>query len=167
MGSIYNITNELKQIYDKLECGEGIDTETGEIKPEIVNTLALTQQNLQTKAVDYGYVIKSFDDEIDIYDREIKRLQERKEYLKNTQNRLKQTLSNAMQEFNIVEIKGETLRLSFRESESVEITDESLLDEQYKRVKVEPDKTAIKKALKNGEDVQGARLVKNQNLQIK
>lgn len=167
MGSIYNITTELKQIYDKLECGEGIDLETGEIKPEIANELALTQQNLQTKALDYGYVIKSFDDEIDIYDREIKRLQERKEYLKNTQSRLKQTLSNAMQDFGIVEIKGETLRLSFRESESVEVIDEDLLTIKFKQLKFVPDKIAIKKALKNGEDVQGARLVKNQNLQIK
>lgn len=167
MASIYNITNELKEIYNKLESGEGINQETGEIDAEITNQLALTRENLQVKAIDYAYVIKSFDDEIEIYDKEIARLNERKKQLQATKERLKDTVSQAMLDFGIVEIKGQTVKMNFRESESVEIVDERLLTEQYLRTKVEPDKVAIKKALKNGEDVQGARLINKSNLQIK
>lgn len=167
MQSLYEISNELREVYDKLENGEGIDQETGELDQELVNALQISQANLQAKGVDIGYVIKSFDDEIDLYDREIKRLTERKQALKNAQDRVKNNLKRAMEEFGIVEIKGQTLKISFRKSESVEIDNIDELDETYKRVKVEADKTAIKQAIKSGEKVKGARLVENNNLQIR
>lgn len=167
MQTLYEISSELRNLYDKLENGEGVDLETGEIEPELVNALAVNQQNLQTKGIDIGYVIKSFDDEIDLYDREIKRLQERKQVLKNAQERVKNNLKNAMEEFGIVEIKGGTLKINFRKSESVEVDNVDLLDDKFKRIKVEADKTAIKQAIKSGEEVKGARLVENNNLQIR
>lgn len=167
MNSIYNISNELRRTLDNLSNGIGIDQETGEIDPEIVNYLAITQENLQLKAIDYGFIIKSFDDELDIIDKEIKRLTELKKQKKNTQDRLKEVLTNAMLEFGIEKIKGDTFQLSFRESESVEIVDESLIPLDYQRVKMEVDKVAIKKAIKNNEFVPGAELIKKQNLQIK
>ena len=167
MQTLYEISNELREVYNKLENGEGIDLETGELSPELVNALAISRANLQAKGVDIGYVIKSFDDEIELYDREIKRLTERKQALKNAQERVKNNLKSAMEEFGIVEIKGKTLKISFRKSESVEVENVDLLDDKFKRVKVEADKTAIKQAIKSGEEVRGARLVKNNNLQIR
>ena len=165
--NLYEISNELRLAYEKLENGEGINQETGEVDEEVQNALMVTQQNLQTKAIDIAYVIKSFDDEIEIYEREIKRLTEIKDQMKKRKEWLKTNLSNAMQEFGVVELKGKTIKLSFRKSESVEIDDIDALDDRFKRVKIEPDKTAIKTALKIGEKVEGARLVENQNLQIK
>ena len=169
MASIYNISNDLKKIYEDLDNGNGIDLETGEIKPEIMQQLSISRNELETKAVDYGYVIKAFDDEIDIIDREIERLEERKAYVKKNKERMKTIVSSAMEEFGINKIKSETLQLSFRKSESVDVFDESLVDEKFKKVKTEIsfDKTAIKNAIKNGEDVQGAKIVEKNNLQIK
>ena len=169
MASIYNISNDLKKIYEDLDNGNGIDLETGEIKPEIMQQLSISRNELETKAVDYGYVIKAFDDEIDIIDREIERLEERKAYVKKNKERMKTIVSSAMEEFGINKIKSETLQLSFRKSESVDIFDESLIDDKFKKVKTEIslDKTAIKNAIKNGEDVQGAKIVEKNNLQIK
>ena len=169
MASIYNISNDLKKIYEQLDDGSGIDLETGEIKPEIMNQLTITQNELQTKAIDYGFVIKAFDDEIDVIDKEIERLEERKAYVKRNKDRMKSIVSSAMEEFGITKIKSETLQLSFRKSESIEIVDERLVDEKFKKVKTEVslDKTAIKNAIKNGEDVQGVKLVEKNNLQIK
>ena len=167
MQSLYEISNELREVYNKLENGEGIDQETGELNQELVNALEVSQANLQQKGIDIGYVIKSFDDEIELYDKEIKRLTERKKALQNAQERVKNNLKNAMEEFNIIEIKGQTLKITFRKSESVEIDDIEALDDKFKRVKVEADKTAIKQAIKQGEQVEGARLVENNNLQIR
>ena len=169
MASIYNISNDLKKIYEDLDNGNGIDLETGEIKPEIMQQLSISRNELETKAVDYGYVIKAFDDEINIIDREIERLEERKAYVKKNKERMKTIVSSAMEEFGINKIKSETLQLSFRKSESVDIFDESLIDDKFKKVKTEIslDKTAIKNAIKNGEDVQGAKIVEKNNLQIK
>ena len=169
MASIYNISSDLKKIYEDLDNGNGIDLETGEIKPEIMQQLSISRNELEVKAVDYGYVIKAFDDEIDIIDREIERLEERKAYVKKNKERMKTIVSSAMEEFGINKIKSETLQLSFRKSESVDIFDESLIDDKFKKVKTEIslDKTAIKNAIKNGEDVQGAKIVEKNNLQIK
>lgn len=72
-----------------------------------------------------------------------------------------------MLQFNIPEIKGRNLRLYFRKSEKVEITDESKLSEDFVVIKKEPNKILIKEALKNGSIVDGAELITNQNLQIK
>lgn len=169
MASIYNISSDLKKIYEDLDNGNGIDLETGEIKPEIMQQLSISRNELETKAVDYGYVIKAFDDEIDIIDREIERLEERKAYVKKNKERMKTIVGSAMEEFGINKIKSETLQLSFRKSESVEVFDESLVDDKFKKIKTEIslDKTAIKNAIKNGEDVQGAKIVEKNNLQIK
>lgn len=169
MNSLYDIKEDLKDIYEKLHNGEGVDAETGEVMPEMLVALKTSKQELQDKAVDYCYIIKSFDDEIDIYDKEIKRLQDRKKRMQNTQKRLKEAVSQAMQEFGIVKIKGKTLSISFKESESVEILDESLILPKFFKTKTEisVDKIAIKEAIKNGEEVQGVMLVKNNNLQIK
>ena len=169
IASIYNISSDLKKIYEDLDNGNGIDLETGEIKPEIMQQLSISRNELETKAVDYGYVIKAFDDEIDIIEREIERLEERKAYVKKNKERMKTIVGSAMEEFGIDKIKSETLQLSFRKSESVDVFDESLVDEKFKKVKTEIslDKTAIKNAIKNGEDVQGAKIVEKNNLQIK
>ena len=169
MNSLYDISNEIREIYNKLENGEGFDPETGEVNPEVQNALVLSQQNLEAKGIDIGYVIKSFDDQIDIYDREIKRLSEIKDQMEKREEWLKNNLTNAMLEFGIKEIRGKTLKINFRKSESVNIDDVDIdtLDDRFKRVKVEIDKTAIKQALKSGEQVEGARLAENQNLQIR
>ena len=167
--SLYDISNEMRDIYNLLESGEGVDFETGEIKEEVQNALALTQQNLQAKAIDYGYIIKSLGDELELYTKEIKRLNERKKQIESLQEKLEENLTRAMQEFGIVEIKGKTIRLSFRKSESVEIVNVDLIPDDFKIVKtlIEPDKKYIKQAIKDGVKVEGARIVEKQNLQIK
>lgn len=169
MASIYNISSDLKKIYEDLDNGNGIDLETGEIKPEIIQQLSISRNELEVKAVDYGYVIKAFDDEIGIIEKEIERLEERKAYVKKNKEKMKQIVGGAMEEFGITKIKGDTLQLSFRKSEIVEVFDENLLDEKFKKEKTEIsiDKTAIKNAIKNGENVQGAKIVEKNNLQIK
>jgi len=172
MNSLYDISKELRNVYNQLESGEGID-ENGEISQEMQNALLISEQNLQLKGVDYGYVIKSFGNEIDLYDKEIKRLTEEKKRLQKIQDNLINRISTAMHEFGIIEIDGTTIgkpiKLSFRKSESVEITDIKMIPDEYKRVKItsEPDKVFIKQALKDGKIVEGARLVEKDNLQIK
>ena len=60
-------------------------------------------------------------------------------------------------------------KISFRKSESIEITDEESIDKQFIKEKISTtiDKTAIKKAIKDWLEVKGAELKTNNNLQIK
>lgn len=59
--------------------------------------------------------------------------------------------------------------VSFRKSESVHITDEYLIPDEYKIFTVvkKPDKGVIKDALKKGKEIMGVELVEKRNVQIK
>jgi hypothetical protein len=71
--------------------------------------------------------------------------------------------------FEVEEIKTPLIKLNFRNSESVEITNEEVLADKFLVTKTvtTPDKKAIKEAIKLGEVVEGATISYNKNLQIK
>ena len=157
--NLYNIKSEYLNIAAQL-------TE-GELTPELEQALMITEANLQEKAINYGYVIKSFESEVDIIDEEIKRLNALKKARINAVEKLKNNISDAMQLFGILEVKAPTFKMNFRKSESVEIYDG--LDKEFivEKVSYQPDKIAIKNAIKEGRTVNGAGIIINYNLQIK
>lgn len=59
--------------------------------------------------------------------------------------------------------------VSFRKSESVLVKDKYLIPDNYMNISVvrEPNKTAIKNALKRGEEIMGVELLEKQNVSIK
>ena len=140
-----------------------------EVTPELEAQLAITESQMQEKGRNYGYVIKSLETDCDVIDVEIKRLSALKKVRQNAADRLKTTLSDAMKLFGIYEIKTPTLRISFRKSKSIEIVNESQIDRKYITVKTTESvsKTAIKAALDDGIEVQGAIQIESLNLQIK
>lgn len=141
----------------------------GEVTPELEQALIINEAQLQEKATNYGYVIKKFEYEVDAIDNEIKRLKELKERREKAIDRMKQSVTNAMQLYGIEKVESSFLKLSFRKSESVEVINEAQLLPEFTTTKVTttPNKTAIKEAIKRGEVVEGAVLVTNQNLQIR
>lgn len=161
--NIYQIQNEYQLLINQV-----IELE-GEITPEIELSLAINKEQLQEKGINYAYVIKQVDADCEAIDLEIKRLNAMKKVRTNLADRLKNTISSAMQLFEVEEIKTPLIKLNFRNSESVEITNEFQLDERFKVTKTvtTPDKKAIKDAIKNGELVEGATISYNKNLQIK
>ena len=161
--SIYQIQNEFQLI-----IAEVINNE-GEITPELETALTINKEQLQSKAIDYCYVIKQLDYDCEQIDNEIARLNKLKKVRTNLADRLKNTVSSAMQLFEVEKIETPLIKLSFRNSESVEITNEQQLDAKFIVTKTvtTPDKKAIKDAIKNGELVEGATISYNKNLQIR
>jgi len=161
--NLFQIQNEYVQLAELLiESG-------GEITPENEVLLQINQQNLEAKGIQYGYVVRTMESEIEQIDAETKRLTALKKARVNSVERLKDTLADAMILFQISELKTATLKINFRKSESIFIENESLLDAKFLTVKTTttPDKAAIKAAIKAGENVTGAVLMENQNIQIK
>ena len=72
---------------------------------------------------------------------------------------------------NLNKWKFETpkVKLSYRKSDSVEVSDINLLPKEYVKEKVElsADKTALKKDIKSGKEINGAKIVTNLNMQVK
>ncbi len=160
--SLYQIRVEHLQLMQDIEFNEG------EITPEIEQALQLTQDEFNDKALSYGLVVKHFDDETTIIEKEIDRLSKMLAQSKKKKELFKQVLSDAMQQFGVEKIETPTLKLSFRKSESVEVDPDNLPnDYMVEKTTYTPDKNKIKAAIKEGIKVNGASLVTKQNLQIK
>ena len=164
--SLYQIEQEYLQIAQSIEDADGVLDEQTE------QALMINQEELQTKAVKYALVIRQMDAEASILKAEIARMNALKKSKENTVARLKEAIGAAMQRHGIIKIQGELINLSFRKSQKVMQTDKemdalSALPEQYLRTKTEVDTSAIRAALKSGEEVDGFELIENQSLQLK
>lgn len=160
------------------ETGEIIETE--EEFNELYNAIQL---DLQTKLDNTNCLQKMIDGEIEVIDKEIKRLtaekrarERKKEWLKNRVDYFVKTQftdeNGNIDEEGLHKYKLELphSKISYRKSDSVEITNLEILPSWYIKKKVEetPDKIAIKNAiLKEGKEISGAKIVTNYNIQIK
>jgi hypothetical protein len=159
--SLYNITAEALELVSALE--------EGELTPELETALIINQNELQEKAINYGYAIKSMEDDVNVIDEEINRLETLKTAKNNAVDRMKYAIKTAMNLYNIQKVTSPTLNLSFRKSETVEVDFIDFLPDNLKivKTKVTADKIAIKKAIKDGQHITGAFIKENFNLQIK
>ena len=158
---LYQMTAAAKELYELLESGE-IDEQTVNDTLESIGT--------SEKLQDYVHVLKSFEAEIAMFDAEIARMRENKRVLENRVEYLKGKVIDFMQATGQKSANAGTFKLTVRESKSCEIEDESLIPLQYLReipVRFEPDKNAIKAALKNGEQISGATLKTNYSVTAK
>ena len=161
--SLFEIESQYRLLADTLiEAG-------GELTDGMETALQINKTDLETKARSYGYVVLDLESEVEQIDAQIKRLSAMKSARNKTIERLKETVSNAMQLFEISEVKTATIKLNFRRSESVEVDNLDLLDATYKveKVSITANKVKIKEDIKAGISVTGAVLQVNNNLQIK
>ena len=146
----------------------------GEVTDEIMEDLAIRRDNFQHKAEAYSKFILKLESEADIAAAEIKRIQAIKKTKDNTATRLRETLRDALMVFGNENPKTgnkayETalFKLSLRKSQSVEITDESEVPDEFWAIKKEISKSTISQAIKDGLEVPGATMKENYGLQIK
>ena len=159
--NLYQITQEAQYLAALLE--------TEELTPELEAELLINQEQLQSKGLNYAKVIANYQSESDQIDAEIKRLKVLKESRDKKVSWLTESLKNAMLVSGIEKIDSPLFKISLRRSESVEVeVPEALpVDWQVKKVTITADKVAIKKAIKEGYSITGARLIENFNLSIK
>lgn len=162
MKSLFQISNEASLLASALI--------EGELSEELENALIINQTELQEKAINYGYVIKSIESDVDIIEAEIKRLQALKTSRSNAIERMKEAVLKAMDIYGIQKVESPTLKLSIRNNApSVEVLNEYQIPDSYKKTKVKTTifKTAIKKDIESGLEVPGAVLTRKTSLQIK
>jgi hypothetical protein len=161
--SLYNIKEEAIQLYHKL------DEAGGELSEELEQALIINENELQTKSVSYVGLIKSIESETLAAKEEVQRINNIVKRNNNIVERLKGNIKDAMLTYNIDEIKTPIITIKFRSSKSIVVDDIEALPMTLKTVKVTTaaDKKAIKALIDSGEEVKGARLVTNQNIQIK
>lgn len=158
MASLYDINRQLTEFEPE------IDPDTG----EVINALAWDELNMAyaEKVENIGCYIKDLNGDIAKFNEEEKQLAKRRQSLERKVDYLKRLLLNNM---GGEMYSSPRCAISFRKSEVVEIENMSLVPEAMLRARmsVEPNKTAIKAAIKAGEAVSGCKLVANMTIQIK
>lgn len=99
---------------------------------------------------------------------EADRLTSRARSIRNNLDWLDSQCLYAMRQHGLKKVSGDIYSISLRANEVVKITDASVLPPEYVRTKtsVEPDKIAIKEALKQGQEVPGAMMDKSYSIRI-
>ena len=157
--TIYEIDQAIMKCVD-LETGEIIDTEQ----------LDKLQMERDTKLENVACWIKDLKAEAEALKNEKQALAERQRMAENKAESLKKWLAYALQG---EKFKTTKCAISFRKTEAVEVTDEGLNnlmkehDELLTYKAPEPNKTAIKQALKDGLSVEGVQLIQNTSTIIK
>ena len=161
--NLYELTNDLQCAMDALQT----DPETGEVSGwEAVDALDVA---FEDKAEAYALTIKNLLAFADSADAEADKLKTRAKSAKNRAEHLREHLAQSMKAVGKKQIETARASVKFRRSEAVLITNDSLIPEDWWKVRVtrEPNKVEIKKHLKAGEVVHGAELETRMNLQIK
>ena len=162
--TLHQATEQVRELLDQ------IDPETGELPEGYADARSL----VVNKAVAVTAYILEADRSIESVEAYVKEMQAKVKAAKKRQEWLRKYLQDHMAQAGISEIKDERgifkASLAVGRDEAVEVFDEAQLPDDYLRevpAKFEADKTLIKKALKDGFDVPGARLVKRDRLTIK
>lgn len=155
MASLYEIDQAI------LAC---VDFETGEIidQDQLDNLMMERSEKIESVAL----WVKNLESDAAAYKAEKEAFAQREKQASEKAKRLKEWLARVCEGEKFSTSK---CAVSFRKSESVEILSADDIPEEYLRVKMtsEPDKVAIKEAIKSGIEIVGCQLVSKLSTSIK
>lgn len=161
--TLHAAVEQVRQLLDQ------IDPDTGEVPDGFEQARAVVATKAQAVT---AYVLEN-DKQADMVEAYAKELMARVKAARSRSSWLRTYLQSHMSALGITEIKDERglfkATLSVGRDEAIEVFDQAQLPADYLReipAKHEPDKTLIKKAIKEGFDVPGAKLVKRDRLTI-
>ena len=164
MANIYEITQDYLKIMSMMEDPD-LDPQT------LADTLEAVEGELEIKAENYAKVMKNLEGDISAIKAEIERLSDKKKALENNIKNMKAALQGAMEITGKIKFKTELFSFGIQKNvPSVVIdTDVNNLPPEFLKFRdPEVNKTAIKEAILNGEDLVGfAHLEQGQSLRIR
>lgn len=172
--TLYDVDERLVTlINDHFDIEDGIIYETEE---ELSKKIDEVNLDLDTKIENIGCYIKNLEADVEALKKEEDNLEARRKQAERKIDGLKRYLNGYLMacypndaDRAKWKFKSPKVVLGYRKSSSVEVPDIEKLDKKYLKIttKVDPDKKAIGQAIKNGEEVQGAFIKQNINLNIK
>lgn len=162
MSSIYTLNKDYAELSTMLEAAE-----TPEEIEAIQNTLEMLDLSIEEKIENTAKYMVNVESDIQGLKTEIDRLTKIKKAKENAVERLKNNIEYVMKQKGIEKLEVGTFKAGYRKSESVEIINLDVIPADFTKVEIKADKTAIKKAIKAGETVDGAQIQTNMNFYIK
>lgn len=172
--NLYDIDERLSTLIE-----EAFDVEDGVIfdnEEELAKRIDEVSLDLDTKIENIGCYIKNLEAEVEAFKKEEDNLEARRKQAERKIEGLKKYLNGYLtacypndSDRAKWKFKSPKVVLGYRKSSSVEVPDIEKLDKKYLKIttKVDPDKKAIGDAIKSGEEVKGAFIKQNINLNIK
>lgn len=159
--NLYEINAELEAAFNA-----AIDPETGEILDEsMAEQFEQLQVDRETKINNTACLIKNLRAEAAALKAERDAFAARQKAAEKKAEALTKYLSGFL---NGEKFKSTEVSISWRKSESLEVTDLLQIPDEYLTYKMpEANKTAIKAAIKAGTEVPGVQIVQNMNMSIK
>ncbi|MBX8942470.1 siphovirus Gp157 family protein [Lysinibacillus sp. K60] len=158
MATLYELTDQYKMLQNYIEenNAEGFE-------------LALSQiiGDIGEKLEGYAMVLKNIESDIAGIKSEEKRLADRRKAMESNLARIKENMADALLTVEGNRVKTEKFTFSFRKSTSVQIENDAAIPPQFIKVEKTISRSELAKALKAGEQIEGAQLVENQSLSIR
>lgn len=159
MATLYELQNQFQKVYEMEDLDE-----------EVLNdTLESIDAEIEIKAEGYAKLIKNLSADEIALDEEIKRLQSKKEVVKNKVFRLKTSLQDAMLAVGKSKFKSGLFTFNVQKNApSVDVVNLKAIPERY-FVQQEPklDKKSLLADLKAGEEIAGADIRRTESLRIR
>ena len=158
--SLYSISERFLELFNRDDLTEEEFNEQG-------NELALMLQNKAESLVGYNYTLES---NKNVVKQEIERLTNIYKAIEKQQEKFGKYVKDNMEKLNLPEINTPIGKIKIKKNPiSVEITDESLIDEKYMTEKITKtiSKTKIKEDLEKGIEVKGANLIQKTKVDFK
>lgn len=159
---LYQLTGELLAIRNDL-MDAGFDDTT------IEDTLEGCAEDFDKKAVGCALISREIAANAKMMRDAAAEIVERARKWEARAERLEGYLQHNMKSAQRLRIENPLVTIALREGrdKSVEVVDADAVPQQYMRVKTEPNKTEIKKALEAGQEIAGARLIVKDRLEIR
>lgn len=160
---IYEIPGALRELLDRLDA----DPDTGEVDGEALAAYAEYNAAAAEKLEGTACYCRELKAEAEAIKAEEERLAKRRKALENKSERLKNYMMPALEAMG-GKVKGVMASVRIGKSQAVTVFDIDALPDAFKHVKttIDPDKVALKKALKSGEVIPGAALEDRQSVVI-
>lgn len=138
----------------------------------LADTLESLSGDLEAKATNVAMLARNLEATAAAIKEAEGQMAQRRKALEARADGLRRYLLGSMQAAGLQKVESPWLRLAVRANPpSVDVFDAAQVPEQFMRQKPppppEPDKTAIKEAIKQGQEVPGCRLVTTQRLEVK
>lgn len=161
---------DLNDLADRLDLAEQEGEDVTEIKDQLVKEFDFAEGLIESKLENMCKLVKNLDIESKQLEAESKRLTKRKKARDNQILFIKEKLIRpALENMNKEKLDLGIFKLGFRKSKSLQIMFEDKIPELFKEVRetLYIDKLAIKKAINEGEEIEGVEMIENKSLQIK
>lgn len=163
--SLYSIAQEHRNMVDRL-----MDTQSDE--QAIIDTIEAESYPLEQKAQNVAYAIKNMEATAAAIKAAEQEMAERRKAIEKRAASLREYTKTCLEVAGVSKVECPHFALTIRKNPaSVEVFEQALIPASFMRVPdlppPAPDKTAIKEALKAGQEVPGATLTQSTRLDIK